>query len=53
MAEDDPSRSYIISTMIFVTGLVTLIQSTVGCRYVHDNYKRKKSAVKYWLHLKN
>ncbi|XP_011140392.1 solute carrier family 23 member 1 [Harpegnathos saltator] len=32
MAEDDPSRSYIISTMIFVTGLVTLIQSTVGCR---------------------
>ncbi|XP_032682024.1 solute carrier family 23 member 1 [Odontomachus brunneus] len=32
MAEDDPSRSYIISTMIFVTGLVTLIQSTIGCR---------------------
>ncbi|XP_076653662.1 solute carrier family 23 member 1 [Halictus rubicundus] len=32
MAEDDPSRSYIISTMIFVTGLVTLIQTTVGCR---------------------
>ena len=24
MAEDDPARSYIISTMIFVTGLVTL-----------------------------
>lgn len=32
MAEDDPSRSYIISTMIFVTGLVTFIQTTVGCR---------------------
>ncbi|XP_057322165.1 solute carrier family 23 member 1 [Microplitis mediator] len=32
MAEDDPSRSYIISTMIFVTGLVTFIQSTIGCR---------------------
>ncbi|XP_015431505.1 PREDICTED: solute carrier family 23 member 1 [Dufourea novaeangliae] len=32
MAEDDPSRSYIISTMIFVTGLVTLLQTTFGCR---------------------
>ncbi|XP_015121949.1 solute carrier family 23 member 2 isoform X1 [Diachasma alloeum] len=32
MAEDDPSRSYIISTMIFVTGLVTLAQTIFGCR---------------------
>ncbi|XP_014234315.1 solute carrier family 23 member 2 [Trichogramma pretiosum] len=32
MAEDDPARSYIISTMIFVTGLVTFLQSTIGCR---------------------
>ena len=32
MAEDDPARSYIISTMIFVTGLVTLVQTIVGCR---------------------
>ncbi|XP_020292832.1 solute carrier family 23 member 1 isoform X2 [Pseudomyrmex gracilis] len=32
MAEDDPSRSHIISTMIFVTGLVTFIQTTIGCR---------------------
>ncbi|XP_003394195.2 solute carrier family 23 member 1 [Bombus affinis] len=32
MAEDDPSRSYIISTMIFVTGLVTFFQTTIGCR---------------------
>ncbi|CAD6236875.1 GSCOCG00008275001-RA-CDS [Cotesia congregata] len=32
MAEDDPSRSYIISTMIFVTGLVTMLQTTFGCR---------------------
>ncbi|XP_011867071.1 PREDICTED: solute carrier family 23 member 2 [Vollenhovia emeryi] len=32
MAEDDPARSHVISTMIFVTGLVTLIQTTVGCR---------------------
>ncbi|XP_024879183.1 solute carrier family 23 member 1-like isoform X1 [Temnothorax curvispinosus] len=32
MAEDDPARSHVISTMIFVTGIVTLIQTTVGCR---------------------
>lgn len=32
MAEDDPARSYIISTMIFVTGLVTLLQTMIGCR---------------------
>lgn len=34
MTEDDPARSYIISTMVFVTGLVTFIQITIGCRYV-------------------
>ncbi|XP_063232307.1 solute carrier family 23 member 2 isoform X2 [Bacillus rossius redtenbacheri] len=32
MAEDDPSRGHIISTMIFVTGLVTFFQVTFGCR---------------------
>ncbi|OXU18741.1 hypothetical protein TSAR_000108 [Trichomalopsis sarcophagae] len=32
MAEDDPARSHIISTMILVTGIVTFIQATVGCR---------------------
>ncbi|XP_072762369.1 solute carrier family 23 member 2 [Anoplolepis gracilipes] len=32
MAEDDPARSHIISTMIFVTGLVTFFQTTIGCR---------------------
>lgn len=32
MAEDDPSRSHIISTMILVTGIVTFIQTTFGCR---------------------
>lgn len=32
MEDDDPSRGVIISTMIFVTGIVTLIQSTFGCR---------------------
>ncbi|KAL6264895.1 hypothetical protein P5V15_004990 [Pogonomyrmex californicus] len=32
MAEDDPARSHVISTMIFVTGLITFVQITVGCR---------------------
>ncbi|XP_014203487.1 solute carrier family 23 member 2 [Copidosoma floridanum] len=32
MAEDDPVRSHIISTMIFVTGIVTFLQTTIGCR---------------------
>ncbi|XP_069697558.1 solute carrier family 23 member 2-like isoform X2 [Periplaneta americana] len=32
MKDDDPARSHIICTMIFVTGLVTWIQCTFGCR---------------------
>lgn len=32
MKEDDPARGHIISTMIFVTGIVTFIQVTFGCR---------------------
>ncbi|CAH2106025.1 unnamed protein product [Euphydryas editha] len=32
MAETDPDRSNIISTMIFVTGLITWLQATFGCR---------------------
>ncbi|XP_039281057.1 solute carrier family 23 member 2 [Nilaparvata lugens] len=32
MAEDDPARGHIISTMIFVTGIVTFFQVTFGCR---------------------
>nr|CAD7428161.1 unnamed protein product [Timema monikensis] len=32
MKEDDPARGHIISTMIFVTGLITLLQVTFGCR---------------------
>ena len=36
MSDSDPDRSNIISTMIFVTGLVTFVQSTFGCRY--ENY---------------
>ncbi|XP_052749636.1 solute carrier family 23 member 2 [Galleria mellonella] len=32
MQETDPDRSNIISTMIFVTGLITWLQATFGCR---------------------
>ncbi|KAJ8729830.1 hypothetical protein PYW07_016868 [Mythimna separata] len=32
MADTDPDRSNIISTMIFVTGLITWLQATFGCR---------------------
>ena len=32
MEDENPARGTIISTMIFVTGLVTIFQSTFGCR---------------------
>lgn len=32
MENEDPARGLIISTMIFVTGLVTFFQATWGCR---------------------
>ncbi|KDR08101.1 Solute carrier family 23 member 1 [Zootermopsis nevadensis] len=32
MKDDDPARGHIICTMIFVTGIVTWVQSTFGCR---------------------
>ena len=30
--EDDPARSQLVSTIIFVSGLITLLQSTFGVR---------------------
>ncbi len=32
MKDEDPARGIVISTMIFVTGIVTYIQATWGCR---------------------
>lgn len=32
MEDGNPARGTIISTMIFVTGLVTIFQATFGCR---------------------
>lgn len=32
MEENDPGRAYVMSTLFFVSGLVTLLQSTVGVR---------------------
>ena len=32
LEKDDPNNAYIISTMFFVSGVVTLLQSTFGVR---------------------
>ncbi|XP_023325938.1 solute carrier family 23 member 2 [Eurytemora carolleeae] len=32
IGETDPARGYIISTIFFVSGIVTLLQTTIGCR---------------------
>ena len=32
MEDENPARGFVISTMIFVTGLVTFFQATFGCR---------------------
>ena len=33
MEPNDPARGYIISTIFFVSGIVTLLQTTFGVRY--------------------
>ena len=30
--EDDPARGYIISSIFFVSGIVTFLQTVIGCR---------------------
>ena len=32
MGDSDPARGYIISTILFVSGIITLLQATFGCR---------------------
>ena len=32
--DHDPARSHIVSTIIFVSGMVTFLQSTFGVRYI-------------------
>ena len=32
LRDDDPARGYIISTIFFISGIVTLLQSLIGCR---------------------
>lgn len=41
MEDEDPSRGLIISTMVFVTGIVTLFQVTWGCRLPIVQVKNK------------
>ena len=31
--DSDPAKAYIIATMFFVSGVVTLLQATFGVRY--------------------
>ena len=33
--EDDPARGYIVSSIFFVSGLVTLLQVTLGCTVLY------------------
>lgn len=32
MEDNDPAKGYLISTIFFVSGMVTILQSTFGCR---------------------
>ena len=32
IGDSDPARGYIISTILFVSGIITLLQATFGCR---------------------
>ena len=32
MAEDDPDKANIISTLVFMSGIITILQSTIGTR---------------------
>jgi solute carrier family 23 (nucleobase transporter), member 1 len=34
MLEDDAARGELVSTLIFVSGLVTILQTTIGVRYL-------------------
>ena len=37
--DTDPARGYIISTIFFTSGIVTLLQTTFGCRYAKETRK--------------
>jgi xanthine/uracil permease len=37
--DNDPARGYIISTIFFTSGIVTLLQTTFGCRYAKETRK--------------
>jgi len=38
--ETDPARGYIISTIFFVSGIVTMMQSTLGVRFYSFSYSK-------------
>lgn len=45
--EDDPATSSIISTVVFVSGIVTMLQTTFGVRwfYFYSNKCRSKQVI--------
>ncbi|KAB7504218.1 hypothetical protein Anas_12208 [Armadillidium nasatum] len=45
LQDDDPSRGQIISSILFVSGIVTLMQTTLGCRPSLENSVLQSSIV--------
>ena len=39
--ETDPARAYIISTIFFVSGLITILQATFGVRFAQHVYRTR------------
>lgn len=48
MENEDPARGKIISTMIFVTGIVTYMQATWGCRLPIVQVKLRDFYFLFW-----
>lgn len=40
IAEDDPTRGILLSTILFVSGIATLLQTTFGVRFVTFNLRK-------------
>lgn len=38
MVDDDPDKANIISTLVFMSGIITIFQSTFGTRLDHQKY---------------
>lgn len=52
MSDEDPARGKIISTMIFVTGIVTYIQCTWGCRLPIVQVRTISNSIFFYIFIK-